>query len=88
LEDIIDCGFSRILTSGQKFTANDGIENINLLIKKTKGRISIMPGGGVRSSNIAAIMKATGCKEIHSAAINKSTLKIEKEEIIKMKELF
>ena len=69
LEDIIDCGFSRILTSGKQNIAIEGISLIQHLIKKASGRIIIMPGGGIRSSNISEIKKKINTTEFHSAAI-------------------
>ncbi len=68
LEDIIDCGFSRILTSGKEKTAVEGISLITDLIEKAKNRIIIMPGGGIRSSNIS-LLKKTFATEFHSSAI-------------------
>lgn len=68
LEDIIECGFSRILTSGKQKMAIEGISLITLLIQKVKNRINIMPGGGIRSSNLSQL-KTTGATEFHSAAI-------------------
>lgn len=68
LEDIIECGFSRILTSGKQKTATEGFSLITNLMEKAKNRIIIMPGGGIRSSNISQLKK-TGATEFHSAAI-------------------
>lgn len=69
LEEIINCGFKRILTSGKQKTASQGADLISSLIKKAAGRIIIIPGGGVRSNNIAELCKKTGATEFHSAAI-------------------
>ena len=68
LEDLISCGCARILTSGQKAKAIDAIDTLTLLVSIAAGRISIMPGGGVRSSNISRL-KATGATEFHSSAL-------------------
>jgi len=68
LEDIIECGCERILTSGQKPTAFDGMENIKALIQKADHRIIIMPGSGVNSKNIVEIAQYTGATEFHSSA--------------------
>ncbi len=84
LEDIIDCGFSRILTSGREASATDGAMLISQLVEKAGNRIIIMPGGGVRSENISELIK-TKAKEFHSAAINKTTLQIDETEIRTMK---
>lgn len=70
LEDIIECGCERILTSGQKPTAFEGKENIKALIEKADNRIIIMPGSGVNSKNIVEIAQYTGATEFHSSARN------------------
>lgn len=68
LKDIIDLGCERILTSGQFPTAMEGASLLKKLVAKAAGRLSIMPGGGVRSANIVALAKETGAKEFHTAA--------------------
>ncbi|MCW3089566.1 MAG: copper homeostasis protein CutC [Ferruginibacter sp.] len=68
LEDIISIGCRRILTSGQKPTAPQGADLIAALVKQAAGRISIMPGSGIRSDNIMAIAEKTGAVEFHSSA--------------------
>jgi copper homeostasis protein len=65
LEDVIAAGANRLLTSGQKNKAEDGIGLITDLIVKADGRIIIMPGSGINPSNILAIARATGAKEFH-----------------------
>jgi copper homeostasis protein len=68
LEDVISTGCTRILTSGQVPNALDGKELIKQLVKLAGERIIIMPGSGVRSSNIRELADYTGAKEIHSSA--------------------
>jgi copper homeostasis protein len=68
LEDIIDIGCERILTSGQQPTASLGIPLIKELVQQSKGRIQIMPGSGIRASNISDIKKETGATNFHSSA--------------------
>lgn len=68
LEDIIELGFERILTSGQKPTALEGINLIKELVKKASGRISIMAGSGVNEENVRHIIRETGVTEVHSTA--------------------
>ncbi len=68
MEDIIECGCERILTSGQQPTASEGIELIASLIKQADERIIIMPGSGLRSYNIISIAKQSGAVEFHSSA--------------------
>ncbi len=68
MEDIIECGCERILTSGQQPSALEGIELISALIKKAEERIIIMPGSGLRSDNIISIAQQSGAVEFHSSA--------------------
>ncbi|HWB91292.1 MAG TPA: copper homeostasis protein CutC [Puia sp.] len=68
LEEIIDCGCERVLTSGQKSSAPEGAEVLGRLVRQATGRISIMPGAGVRSSNIARLISETGAWEYHTSA--------------------
>ena len=67
MEKIIDLGFDRILTSGQEEKASDGVSLINKLVKQSKGRISIMPGSGIRASNVDLFLENNGISEIHSS---------------------
>ena len=87
LEQIIECGFDRILTSGQKQTALEGMELISTLILTAKNRITIMPGGGVRAENISELKKKSGAKEFHSSAINIQTMLPDVNEIRKLKKI-
>ena len=68
LEQIIDMGFDRILTSGGKSTAIEGARRIAELVEKAAGRIIIMPGSGINENNVADLMHFTGTTEIHSSA--------------------
>jgi copper homeostasis protein len=65
LEDIISTGAVRLLTSGQKNSAQEGIETIKKLVQQAGDRIIIMPGGGINESNAALIMTSTKAKELH-----------------------
>ncbi len=68
LEDIIEIGCERILTSGGKTTAIEGANVINHLVEQAAGRISIMPGCGVDEHNAADLVRFTNATEIHSSA--------------------
>jgi copper homeostasis protein len=69
LEDVIECGFTRLLTSGQKPNAIDGARMISELIESARDRIIIMPGGGVRKKNLNDLIKITKAIEYHSSSI-------------------
>lgn len=68
LEDIIETGCERILTSGQQPKAVDGAQIIKELIAMAKDRIIIMPGSGVNAENIISLAETTGAKEFHTSA--------------------
>jgi copper homeostasis protein len=69
LEDLIAAGCKRILTSGLQKTAVDGASMLSQLVAVAAGRITIMPGGSVRSSNITQLVQETGAKEFHSSGL-------------------
>ena len=71
LEQIIELGCNRILTSGQMPKAEEGVELLKQLVEKAGDRIIIMPGCGVNASNIAHIAEATGAREFHFSARSK-----------------
>jgi copper homeostasis protein len=67
LEQLINIGCQRILTSGQKPNAMLGFSLIQHLIKAAENRIIIMPGGGINSNNMSQF-KEVGATEFHAAA--------------------
>ena len=67
LDDIIFCGCCRILTSGQKATAIEGLENIKQLVSLSAGRIEIMAGSGVNPDNAQHFIDA-GVDALHFSA--------------------
>lgn len=68
LEQLIDIGCKRVLTSGQVPNVCHAIPMIQQLVEKANDRIIILPGSGVRADNIANIVTQTGVKEMHSSA--------------------
>jgi copper homeostasis protein len=68
LEQLIELGCDRILTSGQQPDAVRGIPLIKELVQRAGKRIIIMPGCGVREDNIVRIEAETGAKEFHTSA--------------------
>lgn len=71
LEQIIELGCHRILTSGQMPKAEEGVELLRELVERASERIIIMPGCGVNASNIAHIAEATGTREFHFSGRSK-----------------
>ncbi|HEX3385880.1 MAG TPA: copper homeostasis protein CutC [Mucilaginibacter sp.] len=68
LEDAISIGCERILTSGGRSTAIEGVNVIAHLVEKAKDRVSIMPGAGVNETTVADIVQFTHATEVHSSA--------------------
>jgi copper homeostasis protein len=69
LEQLVDLGITRVLTSGQKDTVPEGVELIAELIERAGKRIEILPGGGgLRPFNMAEIIDKTGCHQVHMTA--------------------
>jgi copper homeostasis protein len=69
LEQLVDLGITRILTSGQKDTVPEGAELIAELIELAGKRIEILPGGGgLRPFNMLEIAGRTRCRQVHLTA--------------------
>lgn len=77
LEQLVDIGCERILTSGQQPAAPDAMEMIAQLNHIGSHRIIIMPGSGVRKENIKLLAEKTGCVEFHSSLRGKERSKME-----------
>ncbi|GFU24652.1 copper homeostasis protein cutC homolog [Nephila pilipes] len=83
LEDVIDSGFTRILTSGRSRTATEGLYAINKLIAQAKSRIIIMPGSGISYLNLEQILHGTDAKEIHSSGKDPNLRVVEPECVVR-----
>jgi copper homeostasis protein len=67
LEQIIDCGCARVLTSGCQPTAMEGAELLKQLVQQANGRIKILAGSGVTPENAAELKRLTNVPEIHGS---------------------
>ena len=67
LEEVINCGCKRILTSGCKPTAMEGKDTLKELIRLAGDRITILVGSGMRPDNVRELIGYTGAKEVHSS---------------------
>ncbi|CAI5993188.1 unnamed protein product [Closterium sp. NIES-65] len=68
LQVLISSGVTRLLTSGQRATAEEGVGLIRKLVEEAQGRIHIMAGGGVSPENAASIVTQSGVSHIHASA--------------------
>jgi len=71
LDQVIELGFDRILTSGAEPLAPDGVPLIRQMVDRAAGRISIMPGCGLTDQNVANVVRMTGVHEVHAACAQK-----------------
>ena len=85
LENLISCGFSTILTSGTFPNVMEGKEVLKQLVNQAKNRIEIMPGGGLRSTNISEINEMVDANWYHSSAITDGSEIASPEEIMQLK---
>lgn len=67
LQELVDLGVDRVLTSGQETTAEKGVELLGKLKEKANNRLTILPGSGINAEN-AIMFKNLGFKEIHCSA--------------------
>lgn len=64
-EQIIQTGAARLLTSGQRPSAPEGIPLIRSLIRAAHGRIIVMPGAGIDRQTIGSVAAVEGVRELH-----------------------
>lgn len=65
LEDLIDLGVDRVLTSGLAPDVIEGAVTLTNIVQQAKDRIKILPGGGVRDYNVQELLQRTGAGEVH-----------------------
>jgi copper homeostasis protein len=70
LEELIEAGVNRILTSGQAPTVPEGVEVIRKLVKQAGERIAILPGCGIEPENVADVVARAGVTEFHATAFS------------------
>lgn len=73
IDRIASLGIERVLTSGTKQSAVQGIPIIKQMIERSAGRIKIMPGAGINSLNIKHIAEETGVSELHFSGLSEPT---------------
>jgi len=66
LEDVIRTGAVRILTSGGAANALEGRRQLAELVRRARGRITIVSGSGITAANADLIAKQTGAREFHA----------------------
>lgn len=75
LEQVIELGASRVLTSGGAATALDGVGAIAALVDQAGERITIMAGGSIRDHNVRDVIARTRVREVHARIVNEATMR-------------
>ena len=69
IDDLVNIGIKRILTSGGKATALEGKDLINEMIKKSNGRLKIVVAGKVTKENLNGLSNLISANEFHGKLI-------------------
>ena len=77
IDQLAELGIQRILTSGARATAEEGIPQLKLWQRHAEGKIKLMAGGGVNETNIKRIYEETGITAFHFTAREKIESKME-----------
>ena len=75
LEQVIDLGASRVLTSGGAATALEGAVGIAMLVDQAGERVSIVAGGKIREQNARDVIARTGVREVHARLENEASIR-------------
>jgi copper homeostasis protein len=66
LEDVMEAGAARLLTSGGKRTAPEAFNLLGELVRMAGARLIVMPGSGLHAGNIREAVRKTGAREFHA----------------------
>ena len=69
IEDLVNIGIKRILTSGGKATALEGKDLINEMIKKSNKRLKVVVAGKVTKENLNELSNLICANEFHGKLI-------------------
>jgi copper homeostasis protein len=68
LEQLVELGIERVLTSGQEPSVLEGLDLIADLVRAAAGRIIVMPGGGTER-NLKKVVAQSGVREVHVVGV-------------------
>jgi copper homeostasis protein len=75
LDNAIEAGVSRVLTSGGASTAREGVDVIAALVLQARERVSIVAGGGIREHNVREVIDRTGVQEVHGRLTDEAQMR-------------
>src|SRR5262249_35441468 len=67
LDEVVEAGCARILTSGGASTAVGGKARLAELVHEARSRAVILPGGGITAANVLEVARDTEAREFHAA---------------------
>jgi copper homeostasis protein len=67
LDQLMDLGVTRVMTSGQEASAYNGAANIARYLRHAAGRLEILPAGGINRFTVADVISRTGCNQVHAS---------------------
>jgi len=76
LEEVIQTGAVRLLTSGCSPNAIKGLSTLTGLVRQARGRLSVMAGGGITPANVIRVVRTTSAREIHGSMLTPALKKI------------
>ena len=85
LDALLDAGAARVLTGGGHGTATSNVGRLARLVEQAGDALTVMPGGGVRASNVAEIVRRTGAREVHSGARAPGTATVDAGEVRRLR---
>jgi copper homeostasis protein len=74
LDNLIALGVERVLTSGGRPTALEGIEALAKLVDRAGDRIAVMAGGRLSTSNLEAVIRQSRVNEVHLGSAASRTI--------------
>lgn len=86
IEKLLEYGCSNILTSGSSTTALAGKAKLAAYVQQAAGKLRILAGGGIRSSNLEELLDGASDFDVHSAALDIHQM-IDAAEIGRLKEI-
>lgn len=75
LEDLVDLGIARVLTSGGGVSATAGAATLAALVKQARDRVTIIAAGGVRAPNARELIQRTGVREVHARFVDEDQMR-------------
>jgi copper homeostasis protein len=75
LDEVIEAGASRVLTSGGAATAAAGVDVIAGLVGQAGSSVIVVAGGGIREHNVRDVIARTGIREVHARLIDEGQMR-------------